>query len=228
MGLDCCGFLPAVTGWFGMRQAVPGAERVMGAARAVAGGFDRHPLLLILGPEGKARREWHAGSGCPVVSVGTVSRRVFPAAPGGLREGRRSPPQEDTCWYLSQLLDRFGRSEGFFSWEAGRYGLRPLALLYGDATEARGIRQDYFIGMGGGAYDYLVENARHGRHVFAELSAAFASMLELVAQACASDAAQSNEDILTLYEKWLETRSPLLERQLRALGVKPEPMFTLQ
>lgn len=168
------------------------------------------------------------------------------------------PPQEDTCWYLSQLLDRFGRSEDFFAWEEGRYGLRPLALLYGDASEARddrerclllqqlgdmalflgalfplryerrGIRQDYFIGMGGGAYDYLAENARHGRHVFAELSAAFATMLELVAQACTSDAVQSNEDILSLYEKWLETRSPLLARQLRALGLEPESSLTLQ
>lgn len=168
------------------------------------------------------------------------------------------PPQEDTCWYLSQLLDRFGRSEDFFAWEEGRYGLRPLALLYGDASEARddrerclllqqlgdmalflgalfplryerrGIRQDYFIGMGGGAYDYLAENARHGRHVFAELSAAFATMLELVAQACTSDVVKSNEDILSLYEKWLETRSPLLARQLRALGLEPEPPLTLQ
>ncbi|MFN2329748.1 MAG: hypothetical protein ABR612_12605 [Chromatocurvus sp.] len=167
-------------------------------------------------------------------------------------------PQEDTCWYLSQLLDRFGRSEDFFAWEEGRYGLRPLALLYGDAAEARddrerclllqqlgdmalflgalfpsryerrGIRQDYFIGMGGGAYDYLAENARHGRHVFAELSAAFATMIELVSRACACDAVFSNEDILTLYSQWLETRNPVLESRLRALGVEPEPVNTLQ
>ena len=42
-------------------------------------------------------------------------------------------PQEDTCWYLSQLLDRFGRADSLFSWEDGSYDLRPLALLYGDA-----------------------------------------------------------------------------------------------
>lgn len=168
------------------------------------------------------------------------------------------PPQEDTCWYLGQLLDRFGRSEDFFAWEEGRYGLRPLALLYGDATEARddrerclllqqlgdmalflgalfpqryerrGIRQDYFIGMGGGAYDYLADKARHGRHVFAELAAAFASMLELVAQACSREAAQTNADILSLYEKWLATRNPVLERQLRALGLELESPRTLQ
>lgn len=162
------------------------------------------------------------------------------------------PPQEDTCWYLSQLLDRFGRSDEFFAWDGDGLDLRPLALLYGDAVEApndrerclllqqlgdlslflgalfpqrferRGIRQDYFIGMGGGAYDYLADNARHGRHVFAELSAAFATMLALVADACSDGAPQDDEDVLALYERWLETRSPALQRQLRVLGIDPE------
>lgn len=162
------------------------------------------------------------------------------------------PPQEDTCWYLSQLLDRFGRADSLFSWEDGRYDLRPLALLYGDAVEARddrqrclllqqlgdmalflgalfperyerkGIGQDYFVGMGGSAYDYLADNARRGRHVFAELSAAFATMLELVADACSSDAPEDDGDILALYQRWLDTRSPALARRLKILGIEPE------
>jgi hypothetical protein len=167
-------------------------------------------------------------------------------------------PREETRWYLSHLLDRFGRSEDFFAWEDGHFDLRPLALLYGDATEAssererclllqqlgdmslflgalfpqryerRGIRQDYFIGMGGGAYDYLADNARCGRQVFAELSAAFSTMLELVSLACAGDPPSNDEDVLALYERWLATGSPLLARQLRAAGVSPEAPGLLQ
>ena len=161
----------------------------------------------------------------------------------------RSPPAEDTLWYLSTMLARFGRSEQLFGYEDGRFDLRPLALLYGDAMEAatdhqrclflqqlgdmalflgalfperftrRGIQQDYVVGMGGGAYDYLADNARQNRHVFEELSASFAPMLDLVAAACSRDAANSDETILTLYGRWLETRDPLAARQLRALGV---------
>ena len=164
-------------------------------------------------------------------------------------ERLRPPPHEDTCWYLGSLLDRFGRSERFFAWEDGRMTLRPLAQLYGDAVEARsererclllqqlgdmalflgalfpdrfarrGIHQDYFVGMGGGAYDYLADHAREGRHVFAELAATFSRMLRLVAAVCARAEAPDTEETLALYRRWLETRDPVVERQLQALGI---------
>jgi hypothetical protein len=162
------------------------------------------------------------------------------------------PPQEDTRWYLGNLLVRFCRSEDFFAYADGRFTLRPLALLYGDALEAsneherclllqqlgdmslfigalfpqkyirRGLRQDYFVGMGCGAYDYLADNARRGRHVFAELAGAFSAMLELVANACTCDQSLADEDILALYQRWRETRNPLAKRQLEAMGIHPQ------
>lgn len=167
----------------------------------------------------------------------------------------RPPPNEDTCWYLSSLLERFGRSEDFFAWQDGAMNLRPLALLYGDAMEARtdherclllqqlgdmalflgalfperftrkGIRQDYVVGMGGGAYDYLANNARAGRHVFAELAGTFTVMIDLVASACHGAVEDLDaETVLSLYRRWTSTRSPLLARQLRAMGIElPEP-----
>jgi hypothetical protein len=159
------------------------------------------------------------------------------------------PPAEDTCWYVSAMLERFGRSEDLFAFDEGQLGLRPLALLYGDAMEARspherclllqqlgdlslflgalfperftrrGIQQDYLVGMGGGAYDYLASNARAGRHVFAELAGTFTVMIELVARACHADPELGAEAIIGLYQRWLETQSPLAERQLRAMGI---------
>ena len=161
------------------------------------------------------------------------------------------PPREDTRWYLGNLLVRFCRSEDFFAYEEGRFDLRPLALLYRDALEApseyqrcqllqqlgdlalfvaalfpenytrRGIRQDYLVGMGCGAYDYLADNARRGRHVFSELAAGFSVMLELVAKACDADQELADEDILALYERWRATRSPRARRRLEAAGIYP-------
>ena len=126
----------------------------------------------------------------------------------------RPPPHEDTCWYLGTVLERFGRSEELFAYQDGQMMLRPLALLYSDAIEAdntrerclllqqlgdmalflgalfpdrftrHGILQDYFVGMGGSAYDYLADNARSNRHIFAELANTFTRMLEMVANAC--------------------------------------------
>lgn len=170
----------------------------------------------------------------------------------------RPPPPEDVCWYLGSVLDRFGRSDRFFSWEHGQLTLRPLAMLYNDALETpdererclllqqlgdmalfigalfpdryarHGISQEYFVGMGGGAYDYLADNARRNRHIFAELSRRFARMLEMVANACARTERLSNGDVLVLYQRWLETRDPLAERQLRVLGIDPGGSDRLQ
>jgi hypothetical protein len=158
-------------------------------------------------------------------------------------------PQEETCWYVSCMLERFGRSEDCFMYDNGRLTLRPLALLYKDACESdsdverclilqqlgdlalflgalfpehfsrRGIHQDYLVGMGGGAYDYLSSNARNGRGVFAELANSFTVMIDLVASACSAEKRLDAEAVLTLYENWQSTRSPLLANQLRALGI---------
>ena len=162
----------------------------------------------------------------------------------------RSPPHEDTCWYLGNLLERFGRSEQLFSFEEGHMTLRPLALLYSDAIEAdnsrerclmlqqlgdmalflgalfperftrRGILQDYFVGMGGAAYDYLADNSRTNRHVYAELANTFTRMLEMVANACSRRHRLSTEEVLALYQRWLCNRDPLIENQLRVLGIE--------
>ncbi len=160
------------------------------------------------------------------------------------------PPQEDTCWYLGNLLDRFGRSDAFFAFDNDALTLRPLALLYGDAREARtdserclllqqlgdmalfigalfperylkrGIGRDYFIGMGGGAYDYLADNARGNRHIYAELACMFGHLLEMVANACSRAEQLSADDVLALYERWVRNRDPVAGKQLQALGIE--------
>ena len=159
------------------------------------------------------------------------------------------PPHGDTLWYLGQMLVRFGKSSALFSYEDGRLALRPLALLYHDAHSAenrqqrclilrqlgdlalfigalfpesyrrKGLQQDYFVGMGSGAYDYLSENESTNRHIFSDLSATFAQMLQLVADCCSSDAEMNMSDIEELYAHWLATGSPQAEKRLRRLGL---------
>ena len=162
----------------------------------------------------------------------------------------RPPPHEDTCWYLGSLLERFGRNEQLFTYQDGHMMLRPLALLYSDAIQANnsrerclmlqqlgdmalflgalfperltrhGIHQDYFIGMGGSAYDYLADNARANRHIFAELANTFTLMLEMVANACSRTQRLNTEEVLALYQRWLSTSDPVIESQLCALGIE--------
>ena len=159
------------------------------------------------------------------------------------------PPHTDTLWYIGQMLVRFGDSSALFSYEDGRLSLRPLALLYHDAHSAenrqqrclilrqlgdlalfigalfpesyrrKGLQQDYFVGMGSGAYDYLSENESTNRHIFSELSGMFSSMLQLVADCCSRDASLDMNDIEQLYAHWLATGSPLAEKRLKQLGL---------
>lgn len=168
------------------------------------------------------------------------------------------PPHEDTCWYLGTVLERFCRSEELYAYQDGERALRPLALLYGDALEAsnsrerclilqqlgdmalflgalfpehfsrRGIQRDYVIGMGGSAYDYLAGNARRNRHIFAELSRTFTRMLEMVADACSRQHRLDAQELIGLYERWLQTRDPVIAGQLTAVGIDLSGSETLQ
>ena len=170
----------------------------------------------------------------------------------------KPPPHEDTCWYLGSLLERFGRSEQLFAYQEGQMTLRPLALLYSDAIEAdntrerclmlqqlgdmalflgalfperftrHGILQDYIIGMGGSAYDYLADNARANQHIYAELANTFTRMLEMVANACSRKHRLTTDEVLALYQRWLSTRDPVIENQLRALGIELTGTESLQ
>lgn len=158
-------------------------------------------------------------------------------------------PQEETLWYVGSVLARLGDSRQLFSYDEGQLSLRPLALLYKDAHEAsagherclilrqlgdqalfvgalfperyarKGFRQDYFVGMGGGAYDYLAGHAVSHRHVFAELAARFDAFLDLVARACARKVGANIEDVLSLYQRWRATGSQRLGDQLQAMGI---------
>lgn len=169
-----------------------------------------------------------------------------------------SPPHEDTLWYMSTMLARFGDSDQLFSYDQGEVTLRPLALLYKDALEAsahwerclllrqlgdlalflgalfpekyarKGIFKDYFIGMGGGAYGYLSENAQQNRHIYSELAQTFTRMLELVARVCSRQTAFDSFDVLNLYKRWRLTGDPKLAEQLHALGINLSTSDTLQ
>lgn len=168
---------------------------------------------------------------------------------GELSQELNSPPHEDTLWYMGNMLARFGDKEQLFTHADGHYGLKPLALLYQDANEAstsrercfilrqlgdlslflgalfpenyarKGIGKGYFVGLGGGAYDYLAENAQQNRHIFSELATTFTRMLVLIAKACSRKNFFDANDVLKLYQRWQQSRNPLHAEQLKALGI---------
>lgn len=227
---------------------VSGASSAM-PAEAQAGGFEKSDLPDISLAMNQVLEVFMLFDDAPAPIMETSLSSYFQQRLARYARRFRPPPHDDTCWYLGSLLERLGRSENLFSWQTGEVTLRPLALLYSDALEARnererclilqqlgdmalflgalfpgnftrrGIRPDYFIGMGGSAYDYLADNARHNRHIYAELSNRFARMLEMVADACSRTPTVTAQDVLELYRKWVETGDCAAGQQLRALGI---------
>lgn len=156
---------------------------------------------------------------------------------------------EDTRYYLGSMLDRFSRSEQLFSYDEFGSGLRPLALIYGDAHKTlsqrercellrqlgdqalftgalfpefyqrKGLARDYFISMGGSAYGYLADTATSMRDIFSELAERFSQMLELVARVVNRYRKLDANELLALYQRWEATGDTTLAAQLRELGV---------
>ena len=103
--------------------------------------------------------------------------------------------EEDTVYYLVNLLDYFAKSENLFATTNEGTYIPPLAILYAKALEAKEVetkqyllRQlgdialliggvfpgslsrklvdvDYYIGMGGSAYSYLSDMAYGSRQI---------------------------------------------------------------
>lgn len=163
-------------------------------------------------------------------------------------------PHEDTLWYVGEMMVRFSRSDHFFDYHDGMLQSRPLALLYGDARAASnhrerclllqklgdmalfmgaifperharyGLKLDYFIGMGSAAFDFLAEQSNRNRHIYRELTHSFSTIVELVAAAASRKNKASDQQLLAIYEAWLQTRDPVLARQLKAFGLNIQPV----
>ena len=171
------------------------------------------------------------------------------------RQGLRA--EDHTAYYVVNLLTLFSRSEVLYEKTQAGLGLKPLALMLAEAAETSNPRErvftlqrigdvslfiagffseslaqrivdvDYYVHMGGGAYDSLSQQVRGTAKgqafgpVFAELAQKFQNFVDVLSDV--RDEAQSNDDkdVLRLYELWLRTGSKRAAQLLRGLGIEP-------
>ncbi|HEX6997584.1 MAG TPA: hypothetical protein VF322_05535 [Gammaproteobacteria bacterium] len=168
---------------------------------------------------------------------------------------------DHTSFYVVNLLALFARSEALFDPVADRPSLRPLAAMladavwasdrdernfalqrlgdvslfiagfFGDGFATKPVDVDYYVQMGGSAYDSLSGNLRgtvRGRAygaVFAELAAKFQDFVDVLSDVRDQAQASHDVDVLRLYELWLRTRSNRAARLLRLAGVEPNQLL---
>jgi len=119
--------------------------------------------------------------------TGTTPVEYFQASIGAAMERQSVSADDDTVYYLVQLLNHFIHAENLFDVTDDGVELRPLAFLYADAVQSRSsvdrqlalrrlgdvalfisglfadsldrkaVDVDYYIAMGGGAYGHLAE-----------------------------------------------------------------------
>jgi hypothetical protein len=108
-----------------------------------------------------------------------------------------------------------------------------IAGFFGEGLTAKLVGIDYYVRMGGIAYQTLASNLRgsaRGRalgSVFSELADKFQDFVDVLAEVReGSDVTEA--DILRLYDSWQRTGSERAARLLRELGIEPAPLATQQ
>ena len=159
--------------------------------------------------------------------------------------------------YVVNLLTIFSRSTELYEEQSEYYGLRPLALMlaeaanterldqrnyllqrigdvalfiagfFADGLASKAVDVDYYIYMGGNAYDSLSDEIRgtvRGRAfapVYRELADKFQVLVDVLNEVADSARQGSDVDLLRTYEVWLKTGSKRAEALLRQNGVEP-------
>ncbi len=158
--------------------------------------------------------------------------------------------QPETLWYAGNVLVQFLENTSFHA-NCGDTRVPVLAELFGKATQAksrseralwlrrlgdtalflgalfpenferRGIRADYLVGMGGGAYSALATSSPPQTGVYQELASKFPRVMKILAEVCEKESLFDASDVVALYERWNATRDPLTKAQLCSLGITP-------
>ncbi|MCB9761888.1 MAG: hypothetical protein H6739_18815 [Alphaproteobacteria bacterium] len=106
----------------------------------------------------------------------------------------------------------------------GDYAL-SIAGYFSESLSRKPVGVRYYTDMGEAAYARVADLSRSDARddpwfqVFIELSRRFPECLTLLADVADRDRAEGTHDIVDLYARWLETRSPHAARRLSELGV---------
>ena len=186
------------------------------------------------------------------ILVGKSAQEYFRELVGDVLTQRNLKIQEATEFYLVNLLSQYLQREHLYgAGEGGRAQLEPLAFIlkralegdreerwrhlkrlgdtslfvsgfFGDSLARSLVDVDYYIAMGGRAYDALSGEPRAptGAHeLFGELAERFAQFVDLFAEIAELSELHSNRGLLRLYERFLLTRSERVAQRLRERGV---------
>ena len=156
----------------------------------------------------------------------------------------------DATYYVVNLLTLFSRSDELYDDDGEIFGIKPLALMLADASDAPSAEQrntalqrigdvalfisgffadslathavdiDYYIHMGGSAYGSLSDEVR-GTFRGRAFADKFQVMVDVLNEVRDRERQESDIDVLRTYQVWRKTGSRRAEALLRQQGVVP-------
>ena len=101
-----------------------------------------------------------------------------------------------------------------------------VAGFFTDSLSRKLVDVDYYIGMGGAAYENVarLEEKRARAVLFEELGGKFSQFVDVLAQVSEETGFQpdNSQDLLRIYDLWAKTGSERLARQLAKAGIVPQ------
>jgi hypothetical protein len=170
----------------------------------------------------------------------TSLKAYFHEELNGILDRLHQDLSDDTRAYMVNLLHQFSRSDQFYEWYEERVTLRPLAMLYGEALHARNLHErrqmlrrlgdialfiaglfgpslerkcvgvEYYINMGGSAYDWLSDSLSATRdrslqaQTFREMALNFEEMVMALDALAACSGMRGNPEFNAIKEQWRE------------------------
>ena len=164
---------------------------------------------------------------------------------------------DDTVVYVVNMLTEFTRSDVLYEDTPDGRMIKPLVRFYSEAVTASSTREanralkrlgdvalfiaglfahslqrslvdvDYYIAMGGNAYDCLADSVKRSfrgqtfADIYQELAEKFSSLVDVLSEVADEFQPERGQDLLRLYEIWMLTGSPQAERKLRQSGIVP-------
>jgi hypothetical protein len=100
-----------------------------------------------------------------------------------------------------------------------------IAGFFTDSLSRKLVDVDYYIGMGGAAYENAaqLEEKKSKAQLFLELGRKFPDFVDILAQISEETGFNpaSHKDLLRVYDLWLKTGSERLAKQLARAGINP-------
>ena len=157
-------------------------------------------------------------------------------------------------FYLVNLLQDFRKTEKLFEKQGSEMAEKPLALILAEAVEGdthtrirclkklgdvslytagffgervcrRAITLNYYIRMGGGAYQSLAQmlyNQKTFSELYGELSKLFPNLVSVLSEVAQATHWNTDRDLLKLYERWLATGDQQIANLLHQAGIQTE------